>query len=130
MCGLINLLKAGAKRLARGRPRAERIVAYVCDTLLPTEFYGEPGAARPRHGVVDGRARHARQLARRRRARGCWLAWQRPVGRGTACGCRAQADARLSMCWARPLTPLGYTGPVLGITMVVTQSVNELLGKG
>ncbi|KAI8471824.1 MAG: hypothetical protein J3K34DRAFT_458098 [Monoraphidium minutum] len=39
-CCLINFAKAGAKRLARGRPRAERAVAYACDVLFPTEFYG------------------------------------------------------------------------------------------
>lgn len=40
MCAAVHLLKVGAKRLARGRPRAEKAVGYVCDVLLPTGFYG------------------------------------------------------------------------------------------
>jgi hypothetical protein len=39
-CAVLHLLKAGAKRAARGRPRVEKTVGYVCDVLLPTGFYG------------------------------------------------------------------------------------------
>lgn len=39
-CAVLHLLKRGARRAARGKPRAERVVNYVCDVLLPTGFYG------------------------------------------------------------------------------------------
>jgi hypothetical protein len=40
MCAALHLAKRAAKRAARGHPRAEAAVAYVCDVLLPTGFYG------------------------------------------------------------------------------------------